>query len=175
MNVFSVVIGLLVTIAVVLFALARIVGNRAQLAQVRSDPAYIAEVQQNIRPFARVAVAGQDNSALKIQAPVALGSAPDAAGAEPAAAAAPAAPLDGAAVYATTCKACHEAGLAGAPKTGDKAVWAPRIAQGKATLYQHAIKGFTGKTGVMLPKGGRTDLSDDLIKQTVDHMVALSQ
>mgnify|MGYP003547136437 FL=1 len=40
-------------------------------------------------------------------------------------------------------------------------------------LYDHAIKGFSGQAGVMPPKGGRTDLSDDLIRQAVDHMVAL--
>jgi cytochrome c5 len=175
MNVVSIVLGLLVAITVVLFALARIIGNRTQVVQVQSDPAYVAQVRENIQPFARVAVAGQDNSVLTIDAPVAMTKATTATAEAPAAAAAPAATLDGAAVYASTCKVCHEAGLAGAPKSGDKAVWAPRIAQGKATLYEHAIKGFTGKTGVMLPKGGRTDLSDDLIKQSVDHMVALAQ
>ncbi|MFO1408956.1 MAG: c-type cytochrome [Steroidobacteraceae bacterium] len=84
-------------------------------------------------------------------------------------------PKDGAAPFESTCKVCHGPGLAGAPKAGDKVAWAPRIAQGKATLYEHALKGFTGKTGVMLPKGGRLDLSDDLIKQAVDHMVAMAQ
>jgi cytochrome c5 len=68
---------------------------------------------------------------------------------------------------------CHEQGVAGAPKAGDRAVWAPRIAQGKATLYEHAVKGFTGKTGIMPPKGGRTDISDELIHQAVDHLIAL--
>ena len=61
----------------------------------------------------------------------------------------------------------------GAPKAGDKAAWGPRVAQGKDTLYKHAIAGFNGSKGVMPAKGGRTDLSDDLIKQAVDHMVAL--
>jgi cytochrome c5 len=76
-------------------------------------------------------------------------------------------------VFDGACKACHGAGLAGAPKAGDHAAWAPRIAKGKATLYEHALKGFTGQAGVMPAKGGRTDLSDDLIKQAVDHMIAL--
>jgi cytochrome c5 len=165
-NVFSVVIGLLVAIALVLFALARIIGNRTQVAHVHTDPAYVAQVEKNTRPPARVAVAGQDNAALKIAAPAA------AAGAAPLALPVP---KDGAALYESTCKACHGAGLAGAPKAGDKAAWAPRLAQGKAMLYQHAIKGFTGKTGVMLPKGGRADLSDDLIKQGVDYLTSLAQ
>ena len=58
---------------------------------------------------------------------------------------------------------------------GDHAVWAPRIAQGKPTLYEHALKGFQGKAGVMIAKGGRSDLPDDLVKQTVDYMVKSSQ
>ena len=56
----------------------------------------------------------------------------------------------------------------GAPKVGDKGAWGPRIAQGKDTLYNHAIHGFNGKTGVMPAKGGRADWPDDLIKQAVD-------
>ena len=67
----------------------------------------------------------------------------------------------------------HGLGIAGAPKAGDHAAWAPRIAKGKATLYEHAIKGFNGTAGVMPPKGGRTDLNDALIRDAVDHMLAL--
>ncbi|MBE7942698.1 cytochrome c5 family protein, partial [Ramlibacter aquaticus] len=78
---------------------------------------------------------------------------------------------DGQGVYSRTCVACHGAGVAGAPKFGDKAAWAPRIAQGKDTLYQHAINGYTGKNGVMPPKGGNTALSDAEVKAAVDYMV----
>lgn len=74
-------------------------------------------------------------------------------------------------LYNTTCKTCHEAGLLGAPKSGDKANWAPRIAQGKDTLYKHAIEGFTGKSGAMPPKGG-SNASDDEVKSAVDYMVS---
>ena len=112
--------------------------------------------------MARVAVAGQDNSALKIES----------VGPPTAAAALPA---DGTAAYETACAACHGAGIAGAPKVGDKGAWGPRIAQGKDTLYNHAIHGFNGKTGVMPAKGGRADWPDDLIKQAVDHIVELNQ
>ena len=66
------------------------------------------------------------------------------------------------------CSACHGTGIAGAPKAGDKSAWAPRIAEGKPTLYQHALNGYNGKTGIMPAKGGRIDLPDDLIKQGVD-------
>ena len=75
-------------------------------------------------------------------------------------------------VYDATCVACHAAGVAGAPKLGDKALWAPRIAQGIDTLYMHALKGFAGKTGVMPPKGGAVNLPDADVKAGVDYMVA---
>ena len=72
-------------------------------------------------------------------------------------------------LYEAACSACHAAGVAGAPKFGDKLAWAPRIKQGSATLYEHAIKGFQGKAGVMPPKGGST-ASDDEVKAAVDYM-----
>ena len=74
-------------------------------------------------------------------------------------------------VYNSACLACHGAGIAGAPKTGDKALWAPRIAQGASTLYEHAIKGFKA----MPAKGGQTALSDDEVKAAVDYQIAKSK
>ena len=84
-------------------------------------------------------------------------------------------PTDGPGVYEQVCGACHLNGLAGAPKSDDKAAWAPRIAQGTETLYKHAIEGYSGKAGVMPAKGGRADLSDDLVKAAVDYMTAKAQ
>jgi cytochrome c5 len=94
----------------------------------------------------------------------------------PAQAAAPAAADAGAgkALYSAACVACHGAGIAGAPKFGDKTAWAGRIAQGQATLYEHAIKGFQGKAGVMPPKGGSSAPDAD-VKAAVDYMVASSK
>ncbi len=163
-NIFSLVIGILVAIALLLLALARSVAARTQEVDVYSDSSYVASVVARVAPFAHEAVAGQDNSALAIQAP---------AGAGPATALA--VPKNGMELFQAVCSACHGAGLAGAPKAGDKSAWSPRIAQGKATLYQHALGGFNGKAGVMPAKGGRTDLPDDLIKQGVDYMVSLAQ
>lgn len=74
-------------------------------------------------------------------------------------------------LFGSVCTTCHTAGLMGAPKFGDKAAWAPRIAQGKETLYKHAIGGFQGKNGVMPPKGG-SQASDDDVKAAVDYMVS---
>lgn len=103
--------------------------------------------------------------------------APAGSSAAPAAGAATAAAggADGAAVYNKTCALCHAAGVAGAPKPGNKDEWGPRIAQGKDTLYKHAIEGFTGEKGMMPPRGGGASLTDEQVKAAVDHMVAQSQ
>ncbi|TGP45762.1 cytochrome c5 family protein [bacterium M00.F.Ca.ET.230.01.1.1] len=74
-------------------------------------------------------------------------------------------------LFGSVCTTCHTAGLMGAPKFGDKAAWAPRIAQGKDTLYKHAIGGYQGKAGVMPAKGG-SQASDDEVKAAVDYMVS---
>lgn len=76
--------------------------------------------------------------------------------------------MDGKAVYEKYCVACHGAGVAGAPKFGDKAAWAPRLKQGQEVLYAHALKGFKA----MPPKGGAADLPDAVIKATVDYLAA---
>lgn len=164
-NVFSLVIGLLVAVTIGLFALARIVASHTQERQVLTEPDYSKSVAARIAEPSREAVAGADNSALaiKVQTPAGPGSA------------APAMAKNGTELFDQTCSVCHGQGIAGAPKAGDKAAWAPRIAEGKATLYEHALKGYQGKTGVMPPKGGRTDLPDDLVKQAVDHMVQMAQ
>jgi len=75
-------------------------------------------------------------------------------------------------VYTEVCAVCHAAGVAGAPKLGDKAAWKARIAQGGDKMHEHAIKGFQGKAGFMPAKGGRADLSDDEVKAGVDYMVS---
>lgn len=73
--------------------------------------------------------------------------------------------------FEAACIACHGAGLAGAPKLGDKPAWSTRTSQGATVLYEHAVKGFQGKAGYMPPKGGST-LPDDEVKAAVDYMVA---
>ncbi len=65
------------------------------------------------------------------------------------------------------CAACHATGAAGAPKVGDAAAWAPRIAQGNDKLYSHAINGLN----MMPPRGTCAACSDDDIKAIVDYMV----
>ena len=82
---------------------------------------------------------------------------------------------EGQKTYQAACFACHGTGAAGAPKLGDKAAWKSRIAQGMGKLNDHAIKGFKGKTGFMPAKGGRADLSDDVVKAAVQYMVDQSK
>lgn len=77
--------------------------------------------------------------------------------------------------FAKTCAMCHAAGVAGAPKPGDKADWQPRIAQGMEVLYQHAIEGFTGAKGMMPARGGAASLGDDDVKAAVNFMVEQSR
>jgi cytochrome c5 len=163
-NTFSLVIGLLVVVALALFALARSVASETQEKQMLVEDHYLKGVSERVQPFARVAVAGQDNSALKIESTTPAGSA-----------AGPAQPKNGDELYEQACKACHGAGIGGAPKAGDHAAWGPRIAKGKDVLYDHAIKGFTGTAGMMPAKGGRVDVSDDLVKQAVDHLLEIGK
>src|SRR5438309_200424 len=69
-------------------------------------------------------------------------------------------------VVKTTCAACHQTGVAGAPKIGDKAAWAPRIKEGLNQLVKDAIKGIRG----MPPKGGNSSLADDEVARAVVFM-----
>jgi cytochrome c5 len=87
----------------------------------------------------------------------------------------PAAPkqaaADGKAVYDKICFACHAQSVAGSPKLGDKAAWAPRIKQGMDTLVQSVIKG----KGAMPPKAGNPALTDAEIRSAIDFMVSQSK
>ncbi len=159
-NVFSLVIGILVAIALVLFAFARMVGENKQRAQVLEDSRYQEAVRENIRPFGRIAVAGEDNSALVIAS---TSHSPAGTSVE--------IPTDGAGAYTAACVSCHGAGIAGAPKAFDRSAWSARIAQGKETLYRRAIEGYQGSAGVMPAKGGRNDLPDELVRRAVDYML----
>ena len=77
-------------------------------------------------------------------------------------------------VYDTACQACHNSGIAGAPR-GDVAGWVDRIDQGMDTLNGHAINGYQGADGVMPAKGGNMSLSNDDVINAVAFMVELSR
>ena len=78
--------------------------------------------------------------------------------------------LTGEQVFQSQCKTCHEPGIAGAPKVGDKAQWAVSIKKGYETLVQHAINGIQEAGKVMPPKGGNPDLSDVEVQRAVVYM-----
>jgi cytochrome c5 len=169
---FVAVLGALLVASVVILFLARAIGEREASATEGT-------VAERTAPVGKVKVAGAGETT----APAPAATPGDRAGtphpAPPAGAAQPPlqiaqaeeAPDKGKTVYDTACVVCHQTGVGGAPKIGDKAAWADRLAQGEATLSEHAIKGFQGKTGMMPPKGGRADLSDEEVKAAVSYMI----
>jgi cytochrome c5 len=157
-NAFSLVLGFLIVFAIILFAVARVIGVDSQDKYVQLDPIRLKEVDQNTAPFAHVAVAGHDNSALAV-----LTQPKSTAGAANV-------PATGEQAFTQICSACHAQGINGAPKMGDHAAWAPRIAQGKEALYSHVING----KGNMPPRGGTT-WPDAAIRMAVDYMVSLNK
>ncbi len=154
-NSFSLVLGILIAFAVVLFGVARTVGEETQRENVLLDPLHIKDVEQNIAPFGHEAIAGQDNAALAV-------TKSDTPAAD--------VPTTGEQAFTQVCSACHTSGVNGAPKIGDHAAWGPRIAQGKEVLYKDAI----GGKGNMPARGGTT-WPDATIRMTVDYMVALNK
>lgn len=172
-NVFSAVLGILIAIALVLLLVARRVDSGPKGARDIEDPLMQASAHERIEPFGQVAVAGEDNTGLAIEATptIVAGAGAQAGGGAPAAAA----PTDGQSVFQTACAACHGTGIAGAPRIGDQAAWSARIAKGEATLVEHAIEGFQGDQGFMPPKGGRTDLPDEAVRAAVEYMLVQSR
>jgi cytochrome c5 len=129
-----------------------------------SDPQLLAPqaVAERIHPVGRIEFA--DDPAYKAR--MAAAGAP-AAAAAPAKPAAPAGPVDGKAIYSKVCVACHGTGVAGAPKLGDKAAWAPRMEVGIDGMLKFAIAG----KGAMPPRGG-TNLSDAELRAAIEYMAS---
>lgn len=127
-------------------------------------PAKTSAAPTSVAPVASVAIDGASATVIKASAGVAAaggaGQAPNPAGEK---------------VFKSVCFMCHQTGAAGAPVFGNKTDWAPRIAQGKPTLYKHALEGFTGNNGTMPSRGGNPSLKDDDVKAAVDFMVSKAQ
>ena len=157
-------------ILIVLLAMLATTGRFDTDHPAMSDEA----IAQRIKPVGRVLLADAAPPAPPAVAASPPAAAPAGAPA-PSTAAAPTAPAgkpaDGKAIYEKVCAVCHAAGVAGAPKTGDKAAWAPRIKQGTDALYAASIKG----KGAMPPKGGAMQLPDADIKSAVDYLVGLGK
>lgn len=141
--------------------------GRAVVYMANAGGAKFAEPQAPAAAGAAAAPAAEaapTATAPAAEAPAVAAAAPAAAPAAPAATPAAGA---GEALYKQTCAVCHGAGVAGAPKFGDKAAWGPRIGQGLDGLTASAIKG----KNAMPPKGGAT-ASDADIKAAVEYMLA---
>lgn len=78
---------------------------------------------------------------------------------------------DGKAVYEGGCNACHDAGMMNAPKPGDKAAWAPRIAKGEESVIKNTINGING----MPAKGGNTALTDEQLTNAAKYLISISK
>jgi len=162
-DMYSLVIGVLAAFALAILVLAMKMSDLTQGIYTRDTAEFQAAVAERIRPLGDVYLPGEEKEAPSPTVETV-------AEPEPVAAA-----LSGPQVYNSACLACHTAGVGGAPILGDAASWAPRIAQGMEVLKQHAIEGYTGSSGYMPAKGGRTDLSDAEIADAVEYMASESQ
>lgn len=157
---FAIIIaGLMILTVVLILGAHRIYGKLER----DPNPAVIAQTQERISPVGAVYAGATGDAAIRLAQQRAAEAAKAMVAYD--------GTLDGAVIYAKLCTTCHTGGVAGAPKM-EKALWAPRIAQGTETLYKHAIDGFTGPGGLMPPRGGNPSLSDDQVKATVDWMLA---
>jgi len=161
-----VVLAFAVPIAVIVILTQLIIGGAGMS---KGNPALSEEaIAQRLKPVGEVAVDPTQPKPAP-SAAVAVAAAPAAIPGAPPPAAARADAGKGKPVYDSACMACHTAGVAGAPKLGDKAAWAPRLKTGTNTLYTSALKG----KNAMPPKGGNLSLSDADVRAAVDYMVGL--
>ena len=158
---FSMVIAFLLAVTIVLILFASHFADRVHKQDVSKTAQQ--QLQDRIAPVGAVfaGATGQAAQAAAVEAAKARASSEVAYGGT----------KDGKVIFGNLCTGCHGTGAGGAP-TLDAAHWAARAAEGKDTLYKHAEEGFTGKSGVMPPRGGNPALSDEQIKATVDWMVA---
>lgn len=172
---------LIIVVALAFIVPIIVIALIAQLAMMSVDPTTAnpgmteEAVAKRLKPVGEVAIMSPAEREAKAAAakaaataapkPEAIAKAP--AGAQPATADTG----KGKSVYDSACAACHAAGVAGAPKFGDKAAWAPRLKSGMETLYTSALKG----KNAMPPKGGNVSLADADVKAAVDYMVSQSK
>ncbi len=157
---FSMVIGFLVLVTVVLLAFAAYMHTKLP---IETNPAMEAKIAERIAPL------GADYAGSTGQA--AMAAAAEAAKATAASQVAYGGSLDGSVIFGNLCTGCHTNGAGGAPKL-EKAAWAARIAEGIPTLVSHAINGYKGPDGNQMPaKGGNPALTDAQVEATVKWMV----
>lgn len=152
--------GLVVLTLVLIFAALAIYNHEPK----ETNPNQTQKVAERIAPAAAVYAGNTGRAAMAAAAAAATKAA--------ASQVAYGGTTDGKAIYDHLCTSCHTAGIAGAPKLGNKAMWDPRIAQGIDTLIKHATDGYHGPDGFFMPpKGGNPALSDAQIKAAVTWIV----
>ncbi len=175
----------LVVVAIVL--IQNMLAHRQSAGVVPQDAATTKAIEDRIRPLGEVSIAAPTHAATPVAVVAAPSETPAVATVAPATPVTPATTVVTAAepartqtgpvskvgekTFNTICTGCHSTGALGAPKLGDKAAWAPRIAQGMEVLYNSALKGKNS----MPAKGGNPSLSDADVKATVDYIVAASR
>jgi cytochrome c5 len=150
------IMGGLAAFAIVLVIIA--LNLTSEVSEYKPDEIVV----ENIKPVGEVYVAGESEpEAAQATEAVAAADSGDAA----------AGPKSGEQVYNSNCLACHGTGAAGAPKLGDAAAWAPRIAAGMDTMLANATKGLNA----MPPKGLCMSCSDAELQGAIDYIVDQSQ
>jgi cytochrome c5 len=155
---FMLVLGILVAFAFGMYWLANGIAEAHPGASGRDAAAEEQLVDKRLSPVGDVQISGD----AKTQMAQATAAAPAGGGSSG---------KSGKEIWQGTCSACHQSGLLGAPKIGDKAAWAPRIAKGLDTLKQHALHGFNN----MPAHGGNPSLSDDDVVKALEYMVGQSK
>ena len=154
-----------------------------------AQPAADQELIERIRPVGEVCIQGSDctravaTAETAVEATAAAGSPANAGAAQSAAAESAAAPpattaevaganssRGGKEIHDRFCFACHDAGVAGAPKTGVASDWEPRLAQGRAVVLANAVNG----RGAMPPRGTCMDCSEQELDLAIEHMISAS-
>jgi cytochrome c5 len=159
---FSMLIGFLLLVMFALIGLALYLYGHHPPPE---NPARQSQVDERVAPVGAV-FAGDTGRA-------ALAAAQDAAKKAAASQVAYGGTTDGKTIFGNLCQTCHTNAATGAPIITDKGAWAPRVAQGLDTLVKHAIEGYQGKAGTLMPaKGGNPSLTDAQVKATVEWMIS---
>lgn len=161
---YTYVIVMLAIAMVVFFVLAQNFGSNDELNAERAatlEEKRANTVTEETAPMSEVSVHGEEDHSADAEGETV--AAADAAG------------KSGEEVYNGMCVACHSVPGIGAPVVGNADDWTARLEQGMETLYDHAINGFTGPQGFMMPARGGGSFSDEEVKAAVDYMIENSK